>query len=496
MIGGYYHDNPFESILGSYVTGLNIKRTQDQNKYLQAQEAHNMSAMQALEGLDFDDENAVRQFVARYPEYGKGAKEYVAGLDEKRHRALLADMSQTIALLQNKRSDLAVQRLGAKAQAFRNSGDEKTALEYEEMADWISTDTTSAYNGLVMSYATLTDKDSASNYKAVLEANRPTTDFKNAGDRFVPVTTDPITGEVSTGEYDGIGIGVSPDAQVQQDTAIITTGMNNDTSRYVSDNSRAASEYGADRSYQGTVYASDNNLKGTIYSADKGYEGTVYSTDGSIQRAQIEAASRERIEQAKLYYQQQQDEIRNNQAEFKEWNGQVFIVYKNGDFKVALDENGQPMTTGSVKLNESQAKSNVFVSRMANAHQGLLEFEKQGISAPVIAHAGEYGNIYATVAPRWLGGANEKQRQYMQYQRDFVNAVLRLESGAVINEREFENAIKQYFPRIGDSRAVIEQKQRNRQVAIDAIRQGLPVGYGNAGANSQQKPLSYYFTGE
>ncbi len=44
--------------------------------------------------------------------------------------------------------------------------------------------------------------------------------------------------------------------------------------------------------------------------------------------------------------------------------------------------------------------------------------------------------------------------------------MLRQESGAAINEGEFNNAKKQYFPQPGDSKEVIEQKRLNREAAI------------------------------
>jgi hypothetical protein len=55
-------------------------------------------------------------------------------------------------------------------------------------------------------------------------------------------------------------------------------------------------------------------------------------------------------------------------------------------------------------------------------------------------------------------------QQYEQAKRDFINAVLRRESGATITPPEFENAEKQYFPQPGDTAAVITQKQANREL--------------------------------
>jgi hypothetical protein len=57
-----------------------------------------------------------------------------------------------------------------------------------------------------------------------------------------------------------------------------------------------------------------------------------------------------------------------------------------------------------------------------------------------------------------------------QAKRDWINAQLRRESGAVISPGEFANADKQYFPVPGDSEATIAQKARNRQIAEQAMR--------------------------
>lgn len=67
-------------------------------------------------------------------------------------------------------------------------------------------------------------------------------------------------------------------------------------------------------------------------------------------------------------------------------------------------------------------------------------------------------------------------QQYDQAARNFINAVLRRESGAVISKEEFENAYQQYLPRPGDSAEVLAQKALNRQETI----KGLTLSAGNA----------------
>ena len=65
---------------------------------------------------------------------------------------------------------------------------------------------------------------------------------------------------------------------------------------------------------------------------------------------------------------------------------------------------------------------------------------------------------------------SSERQEYEQAQRNFVNAVLRRESGAAIAQSEFDNATKQYFPQPGDSKEVIAQKDRNRAIVIQSLQ--------------------------
>lgn len=72
-----------------------------------------------------------------------------------------------------------------------------------------------------------------------------------------------------------------------------------------------------------------------------------------------------------------------------------------------------------------------------------------------------------------------------QAERNFVNAVLRRESGAAISASEFDSASKQYFPRTGDTQDVLAQKQQNRQQAVA----GFQAAAGNAWDKVPDIPL-------
>lgn len=74
------------------------------------------------------------------------------------------------------------------------------------------------------------------------------------------------------------------------------------------------------------------------------------------------------------------------------------------------------------------------------------------------------GSAIASYLPNTLKGS-ERQR-FEQAQRNFVNSVLRRESGAAISPEEFESAKIQYFPQPGDKTDVLIQKKANRDLVI------------------------------
>ena len=102
--------------------------------------------------------------------------------------------------------------------------------------------------------------------------------------------------------------------------------------------------------------------------------------------------------------------------------------------------------------------------RMAAANGQVDDYVKSsanwgvgGISAPTKAWEAAKPNMMK----------DPVQQKYEQAQRNFVNALLRKESGAAISEAEFDNARKQYFPQPGDDDSAIEQKRQNRLSVIE-----------------------------
>lgn len=122
----------------------------------------------------------------------------------------------------------------------------------------------------------------------------------------------------------------------------------------------------------------------------------------------------------------------------------------------------------SENLTEAQGKATNFSIRAKQAHEVLNSVGEGGKVQPGLIKRGAEAIPFVGEA---LGTAlnitqSDAQQQVEQAQRNFVNAVLRQESGAAINKDEFDNAKKQYFPQPGDSAAVIEQKRLNREAAI------------------------------
>jgi hypothetical protein len=120
---------------------------------------------------------------------------------------------------------------------------------------------------------------------------------------------------------------------------------------------------------------------------------------------------------------------------------------------------------------EFQGKSAIYGTRAQEADRIITSLD--GKYSPAAVNTKEamgkvplFGGTLEAVGNMALSSSGQKAEQA---QRDFINAVLRQESGAVISEQEFDNARKQYFPQPFDSAEVKRQKAQNRKLAIQGI---------------------------
>jgi hypothetical protein len=139
----------------------------------------------------------------------------------------------------------------------------------------------------------------------------------------------------------------------------------------------------------------------------------------------------------------------------------------NVDATVAANPQNKPAT---------QAQETVagYASRLTQSNQIINDLSSKIANKNPLAYAA------GGMLPSFLQGA--ERQQYDQATRNFVNAVLRQESGAAISPTEFDSAQKQYFPQPGDSAQVIAQKSANRDL--------VTRNFINASGNAYEAPPS------
>jgi len=133
-----------------------------------------------------------------------------------------------------------------------------------------------------------------------------------------------------------------------------------------------------------------------------------------------------------------------------------------------LDLERQKMAIGQ-KPTEAQSKASLFAARAQQANPILDQLGSSftGVSSLV---GGVLPNIFK----------GEDRQLFEQAEKNFINAVLRRESGAAISPSEFTNARGQYIPQPGDTAAVLAQKKANR----DLVQQGLTQEAGQFNINA------------
>lgn len=127
-------------------------------------------------------------------------------------------------------------------------------------------------------------------------------------------------------------------------------------------------------------------------------------------------------------------------------------------------------STEAKPLNEGQANATAFGLRMKEADSILEDLSQKGVLRGALIESTPFvGGALGQALPSALGGTSAAQQQVNQAKSNFITAVLRKESGAVISDSEFDREDKKYFPQINDSEEVIKQKAKARKLAIKAI---------------------------
>jgi hypothetical protein len=125
-----------------------------------------------------------------------------------------------------------------------------------------------------------------------------------------------------------------------------------------------------------------------------------------------------------------------------------------------------------VELKDWQRKDLDFVTRMMQADKVLSEVGTA--YDPSYVKAARYVENTPILGDIANAAISENDQRVLQAQRQFLNSVLRPESGAVIGDVEFASGVKQYFPQPNDSKKIQEQKANARKTAIEGLKLGIP----------------------
>lgn len=137
-------------------------------------------------------------------------------------------------------------------------------------------------------------------------------------------------------------------------------------------------------------------------------------------------------------------------------------------------------------LTESQGNAAGFGTRAMDANSTIESMMAPGEKGPEYDPTG--WGARKDQAADWAGlnsARSEAGQKYDAVTRNFITAVLRKESGATISDSEIATANKMYIPQPGDAPAVLDQKKRNRELAIQALQtQAGPNGIPDAPART------------
>lgn len=177
-------------------------------------------------------------------------------------------------------------------------------------------------------------------------------------------------------------------------------------------------------------------------------------------------ASRAEMAQAQREFQQQmQNERLQSQREMRSLTGAVASAVGGAKapagYRFTPDGNleaipGGPAADkgGQKPLTEGQAKGSLYLGQMRSASEELGKLP--GVSPVETAAAGSTFTNWATPA---------KAQQVAQLQNQWAEAYLRAKTGAAATQGEVDLNRRTFFPVVGDSKAVIEQKAKMRSQA-------------------------------
>lgn len=157
-------------------------------------------------------------------------------------------------------------------------------------------------------------------------------------------------------------------------------------------------------------------------------------------------------------------------------DGTVAQMGPNGQIQVISRPPASAAKSGTAgNTSEGERNAAGFYSRMEAARKEMDALTNAGYDpttfqdrvGDTIDNAPLIGGL---LAPIGRAITSSDGQQYQQAAMNWVRANLRKESGAVIGKDEAMAEYRNYFPVVGDSKEVIEQKNRNRAIVEQAMR--------------------------
>lgn len=351
----YLLDNksPLDALMGGIGSYQQMLQNDIANQAAQDKADYLKQAQQEAQTLDYNNPNAIRQFIAKYESTGltKGMTDYVANLDTNERQGMLADTSKAISLLRNGDGANAAQFARDKALAYKNAGMESKAAEYEQMASMMESHPDAALQSLQMNYAVLLPKDAAGNIKDFVGAYTPTVKDINSGGEIGGYVIDPITGEVTYKKL--VDTTESPDEQLRANTSITNNTNDNETRVTTANIAADTSRYAADKSSETGIRVANINGQFGVQKEQISQQGANYRTQAQIAEAR-------------------------KKAEVKEVGGLIIRQYADGSVDVV--GKAQPKQDASTlgKVAEIQG-NNDNLNLTISSLQKALQISKKGI---------------------------------------------------------------------------------------------------------------------
>ena len=199
-------------------------------------------------------------------------------------------------------------------------------------------------------------------------------------------------------------------------------------------------------------------------------DGTVLYTDSNTNNSETTALQTLKGRAKAAGLEEGTDAYRQFMLSAGKQNGLSLTVGPDGT--VTLNQGGTGAASKPLSGNEGKATG--FFMRANASNKVITELEETGT---------EFGQWVLGKIPLTNWARSPDFQRLDAAKRDWISAVLRLESGAAIAASEFDNYDKAYFPQVGDSAAVLSQKRTTRNL----IAQTLKV---QAGKGVSQTPVS------